>query len=416
MFLFLSLACVENEKNSGPYNVGAPEIEWYVGLGTNVEEHVHEGLQTSDGGYIGIGDTQESSTDDGMGDVLIIKIDSNGLLEWQERFGTEGVRETGIAIVETEDGGFIAGLGLAVDDKMQPALIGMNASGERIWTQTYPHAGYGSVRGIQLLDNGDIVVTGYRKALEGGYQFIVDEGEGFIMKTDSEGNVIWDSTLDITQGTKLRLTEDGGFMVLSTGWIFENGEDIHAPILVKTSSEGQQEWKQSYPSNGMSQAFDFDQTTDGGYVLGGHTTGYGNANWDCLMIRTDSQGNLQWAHTFGNPRGYDSAFIHDECYGIRQTPDGGYVMAGGSGDEYDYSENTHPTGSSDEWKAYVIKTDLNGALEWEAIYDDGPDNGNNAAEYIGLTKDGGYILFNDTDSTGEMEPNNFGFMKLTPEP
>ncbi|MEC8380229.1 MAG: hypothetical protein VXZ96_07905, partial [Myxococcota bacterium] len=122
MFLFLSLACVENEKNSGPYNVGAPEIEWYVGLGTNVEEHVHEGLQTSDGGYIGIGDTQESSTDDGMGDVLIIKIDSNGLLEWQERFGTEGVRETGIAIVETEDGGFIAGLGLAVDDKMQPAL------------------------------------------------------------------------------------------------------------------------------------------------------------------------------------------------------------------------------------------------------------------------------------------------------
>ena len=116
------------------------------------------------------------------------------------------------------------------------------------------------------------MVTGYRKALEGGYQFIVDEGEGFIMKTDSEGNVIWDSTLDITQGTKLRLTEDGGFMVLSTGWIFENGEDIHAPILVKTSSEGQQEWKQSYPSNGMSQAFDFDQTTDGGYVLGGHTT------------------------------------------------------------------------------------------------------------------------------------------------
>ena len=91
-------------------------------------------------------------------------------------------------------------------------------------------------------------------------------------------------------------------------------------------------------------------------------------------------------------------------------------MAGGSGDEYSYSEDTHPAGSSDEWKAYVIKTDSNGDLEWEAVYDDGPDNGNNAAEYIGLTDDGGYILFTDTDSTGEMTPNNFGFMKLTPEP
>ena len=79
------------------------------------------------------------------------------------------------------------------------------------------------------------MATGYRNALDGGFQFIVDEGEGFILKTDSQGNVIWDSTLDITQGTKLRETADGGFMVLSTGWVFENDEDRHAPILVKTT-------------------------------------------------------------------------------------------------------------------------------------------------------------------------------------
>ena len=420
MLLLISLACIESEKNddasyNGPYNIDAPEVEWYVGQGTDVEEHVHEGMQTSDGGYIGIGETQESSNDDGMGDILIIKTDASGNLEWQERFGTEGVRETGIAIVETEDGGFVAGLGLAVDGQMQPALMALSPSGEMLWTHTYPDEGYGSVRGLQLLDSGEIVATGYRKALDGGFQFVVDEGEGFIMKTDSEGDVIWDSTLDITQGTKLRLADDGGFMVLSTGWIFEDDEDRHAPILVKTTSEGQQEWKKSYASNGMSQAFDFDQTTDGGYVLAGHTTGYGSVNWDCLMIRTDAEGNLLWEQTFGNPRGYNPEFIHDECYGIRQTPDGGFVMAGGSGDEYDYSEDNHPAGSSDEWKAYVVKTDANGDLEWEAIYDDGPDNGNNAAEYIGLTDDGGYILFNDSDSTGEMTPNNFGFMKLSPE-
>ena len=49
-----SIACLCGNRNNAPYNVGAPEMEWYVGQGTDVEEHVHEGMQTSDGGYIGI--------------------------------------------------------------------------------------------------------------------------------------------------------------------------------------------------------------------------------------------------------------------------------------------------------------------------------------------------------------------------
>ena len=34
---------------------GAPAVEWHVGEGTSGEEHVHEGLQTADGGYVAIG-------------------------------------------------------------------------------------------------------------------------------------------------------------------------------------------------------------------------------------------------------------------------------------------------------------------------------------------------------------------------
>ena len=42
-------------------------------------------------------------------------------------------------------------------------------------------------------------------------------------------------------------------------------------------------------------------------------------------------------------------------------------------------------------------------------------NGHNAAEFLALTDDGGYMLFNDSDSIGTMGPNNFGFMKLSAE-
>ena len=120
------------------------------------------------------------------------------------------------------------------------------------------------------------------------------------------------------------------------------------------------------------QAFDFDLNADGSFVLAGHTTGYGASNWDCVMTKVDPNGNPEWTQRFGQPRGYDSQYIHDECYGIRQDQDGGFVMTGGSGNETpSYSESGHPSGTADEWKSYLIKVDANGNFLWEQIYGDG---------------------------------------------
>jgi hypothetical protein len=97
---------------------------------------------------------------------------------------------------------------------------------------------------------------------------------------------------------------------------------------------------------------------------------------------------------------------------VRQTPDGGYIIAGGSGDEHDpYSASGHPAGPSDKWKAYLVRTDSIGNMLWEGIYPT-TSVGNNAAEYIGLTNDGGFIVFVDTDSQAPPDPNNFGFLKI----
>jgi len=83
----------------------APATEWFLGQGTDTEEHVHEGMQTSDGGYIAIGHGIESS---GSDDMLIIKVDEDGVLEWQQNFGTAGKRGSGYCIAEMTDG-YIAG-------------------------------------------------------------------------------------------------------------------------------------------------------------------------------------------------------------------------------------------------------------------------------------------------------------------
>ncbi len=216
------------------------------------------------------------------------------------------------------------------------------------------------------------------------------------------------------QGTKVRREASGTVAVLSTAWLEADGEDGQNMVLLRTDAEDR--LLETFTVGGPNhvQAFDFDLTPDAGFLMAGHTVGFGVANWDCVVGLLGADGTMLWLEVFGDPRGYDPAWVHDECYGIRTLPDGRVVLVGGTGDEYDeYSATGHPSGSSDEGKAYVVFLDPEGQILTEAVYGD-PDMGSNATEYAALTADGGLMLFNDTDSEGSMAPINFGFMKLRP--
>jgi len=389
-----------------------PVMEWHEGFGTNYEEHVHGGFQTNDGGYLGVGQTWEGYSD--HQDMLVVKADSTGNLEWQTVIGTENEFDVGICAIETSDGYYIGGgLYQEADDRQLRGLVKLNLDGEVIWTKTYPGTRNGAIRGIDIAFDGNLVTTGYTGCHEAGFVFIADEADGFVMKCDTSGNVIWDKSISAPQGTKIREEKDSNLAIASTKWIYSGG-DYQNVLLIKVDTSGNETWTKTYGGKNHNQCFDFDLTRDGGFIFAGHTRGYGVDNWDYLLLKADASGNEEWVKTFGQPRGYDPDYIHDESYGVRQTPDGGYIIAGGSGDEYAYSKCGHPAGCSGEWKAYLVKTDSMGNRLWEGVYPTSPV-GNNAAEYVGLTSDGGYIVFTDTDSESPPTPNNFGFMKLAPD-
>jgi hypothetical protein len=140
--------------------------------------------------------------------------------------------------------------------------------------------------------------------------------------------------------------------------------------LIKTDSDGEEYWNKNYGGDSDEHCYDFDLAKDGGYILGGHTRSpsYGVVNWDFLMMKIDSEGNEEWHRTFGQPRGYDPNFIHDEAYGVRQTTDGGYVIVGGTGDEHNYSESGSLYGASDIWKVFLVKVNPDGETEWQSVY------------------------------------------------
>jgi hypothetical protein len=395
----------------------APDVEWFRAQGTNTEEHVHEGMQTSDGGFIAIGHGIESS---GSDDMLIIKVNSDGTLEWKQDFGTSGKKGAGYCITEALDGYFAGGAIFDPDSqRTQRFLTKLDYSGEVVWEKFYGSHGVGGIRGISVTSDGNIITTGYKNTLNisefQGFVFIVDEGDGFLMKLDGGGDIIWEKLIDTPQGTKVREI-NLGYAVCSCVWVWSEETGYHQDFsLIKTDDKGNTIWQNFYGGDQLDHLYDFDLTNDEGYILAGHTLSYGVNNWDYLLIKVDTNGEEEWYKTFGQPRGYDANYIHDEAYGVRQTTDGGYIIAGGSGDEYSYSATGHPAGPSDEWKAYVVRTDSEGNILWVGIYPTW-SVGNNAAEYIGLTSDGGYILFVDTDTQTPPDPNNFGFLKIGPDP
>ena len=112
-------------------------------------------------------------------------------------------------------------------------------------------------------------------------------------------------------------------------------------------------------SDGASQVFDMLVDYEGNYLLGGHTTGgEGVVNWDYLAIKVDRNTREQvWRRTYGQPRGFDPRWIHDEMYSVGLDGEGNYILLGGSGDEYSYSEEG--TGEwagwrSDTWGSFLV--------------------------------------------------------------
>ena len=192
---------------------------WYMGQGTDREEHVHEGMQTLDGGFIAIGHHWEKEEDPtGFTDMIILKTDSKGNELWQTIIGTPNKFDVGYAVNELSDG-YVASGGLYKDGFQKSAIVKLDFNGNIIWQKIFTHDGVGGIRGIEVLNNDEIVVTGYKEGDEEGFLFISDGSKGFITKMSTTGEVIWDKDLSAMQGTKVKQTSQGGFVVGSVEWV-----------------------------------------------------------------------------------------------------------------------------------------------------------------------------------------------------
>jgi len=393
---------------------------WLRGEANVGADFVNEGLRLSDGsGWVAIGDTNiESENSNKNEQVLVTKIDNNGANVWSTKIGdahkTANKKSYSIGFAIDQDAGFLyIGIGLwkKSSSLQKPAVVALDAAtGTVVWTKMLSsQPKHGGVRGL-IVDGQRLICTGYVNNPEAGFKFVADDAKAAVWELTTAGNLVKENILNIEglgQGAKIRKDKTSGYVMTSTAW---EGE-IQAVALVKLSNSLDVEWSKMYSkAGGNSQAFDILVDNDGNYLMGGHTTvGNGVVNWDYLALKVNSQTKaVMWRKTFGQPRGFNAQYIHDEMYGVALDNAGNYLLLGGSGDEYTYSATNSAGDSSDVWVSYLVVLDPQGNTLYTNVY--GDKGGNNAGEYLAVDPNNGDVMvFVDSDTLG----GAMGFLKLT---
>jgi len=292
--------------------------------------------QTSDGGYILAGETDSFGAAD---DIFLIKTDANGNIIWAKTYG--GIEnEIARSVQQTSDGGYIlAGYTSSFGaGNLNIFLIKTDASGNIQWAKTYGGTDYDWAYSVQQTSDGGYIVAGRTWSFGAGSEDI------FLIKTDASGNVQWAKTYGGTyydNAYSVQQTSDGGYIVAGYTYPSLGYPDI---FLMKTDANGNIQWAKTYGGTDDDAAYSVQQTSDGGYILAGGTDSFGAGSGDLFLINTDASGNIIWAKTYGG-------IYRDSATSVQQTSDGGYIVAGGTW-SFDVSVAD----------LFLIKTDANGNI------------------------------------------------------
>lgn len=283
--------------------------QWDKTYGGTDGESFHSLFQTMDSGYMLGGSSSSGISGDkteagrGSSDIWLVKTDAIGNKEWDMRFGGIGL-DAGMVTIQATDSGYLVG-------------------------------GY-STSGI----GGDKTEAG-----RGGDDY-------WIVKIDALGNKQWDKRFGGSHDDFLWCTantKDGGFILggrSNSGLNADKTEDNRDPTnfysdywVVKIDSNGLKQWDKRFGGTDDDDLRSVQQTTDGGYILGGfsysRTSGDKTEdNWDTVAPRTadywvvkiDSVGHKEWDKRYGGKS-------QDELYTVLLGKDSGYILFGGGGEE-----------------------------------------------------------------------------------
>jgi TolA-binding protein len=285
---------------------------WNKTFGGAYQDYGSSVQQTADGGYIITG-----KAGSGYSDLWLIKTDSQGNEGWNKTFGG-GDYDCGSSVQQTTDGGYIITGETSSDGAGQSDvwLIKTDSQGNEMWSKTFGGSGSDWGNSVQETTDGGFIITGWTNSYGAGNTDL------WLIKTNSQGNEVWSKTFggsDSDHGSSVQETTEGGYIITGRTESYGAGEgDVW---LIKTDSQGNVVWSKTFGGSYDDWGNSVQETTDGGYIITGRTESYGVGDEDVWLIKTDSQGNEVWSRTFGGSYG-------DWGNSVQETADGGFIITG----------------------------------------------------------------------------------------
>ncbi|HQW50322.1 MAG TPA: T9SS type A sorting domain-containing protein [Bacteroidia bacterium] len=412
-------------------------IQWQNTIGGDFDDDLRYIQQTTDGGYI-LGGFSESSisgdkTENSQGnfDYWVIKLYPSGNIQWQNTIGGNDV-DWLQSIQQTIDGGYILG-GWSVSDISGDKtennhdstlthpdywVVKLDAMGNIQWQNTIGGNSMDQLTSIQQTADGGYILSGWSYSNISGdkTENSIGVSDYWVVKLDSIGNIQWQNTIggNLHEVSPIiKQTTDGGYILggysgsgISGDKTESNngGEDYW---VLKLDTIGNIQWQNTIGGKFVDQLSSIQQTTDGGYILGGlsmsNISGDKTENChglsDYWVLKLDDIGNIQWQNTI-------MGIERDELYSVHQTTDGGYILGGNSDSYISDDKTTYPRGNDDYW---VIKlTDKFNVINGK-LYNDVNNNTIQDAGEAGLSN----IMITEQNTGRIVFSEQYGKYRLT---
>ncbi len=208
---------------------GEGDVLWKKCLGGGHADEGFSVDRTSDGGYVVAGYTYSNDGDvsgnHGLSDMWVVKLKRNGDIEWERSIGGSG-RDEAFSIQQTSDGGYVVvgytrsddfdAYGSGYHGSADVWVVKLDSDGKIEWQRAFGGFEEDVAYSVHQTFDGGYILAGYTYSNDGDVSELHSGKDSWLFKIDSEGNLEWDMVLDFSgdnQIESVRQTEDGGFVI-----------------------------------------------------------------------------------------------------------------------------------------------------------------------------------------------------------
>ncbi|APQ17442.1 hypothetical protein [Maribacter hydrothermalis] len=394
------------------------ELDWIKNFGGNQDDSAQAIIKTIDGGYAILGYTGSINGDvltknEEENDYWLLKLDKDFNLKWNKTYGGSK-DDIGQSLAQTSDGGYIlTGYAMSSDGDATNNegfhdnwILKLNAQGVLEWESSYGFSGHDHSYDIIEATQGGYFFTGFLDITSARADGNTEKGNSLTShgvgefwgtKIDEDGKVQWRGYFGGTNNDRAHSvvqTNDGGYVMAgfteSNDFDISNTNGSYDFWVVKVDTFGNLLWEQSYGGEGIEVSYDIAKTADNGFVVVGNTFStngdilLNHGGSDMWMIKLDEDGNLIWEQTYGGSQ-------FDLAQAVVQSKDGGFLITGNTKSDDKFSTINY--GENDIW---VVKTNSFGTLVWQKSFGgSGLDFGHDLLE----NADGSIVVIGESTST-----------------